>query len=116
MRTLFGTILAAVAAFNAVAGIDCADVSVADFPRLAGETGDSARIMRAVESVGKGGVVWFPRGEYEIDALRFGEGLGRTRLARQLYAKVFPIGNGRAFREAGQCRKFRRRRFAQPRW
>ena len=40
MRTLCGTILSAVAAFQAVAGIDCADVSVADFPRLAGETGD----------------------------------------------------------------------------
>ena len=63
MRTLCGTILAAVAAFQAVAGIDCADVSVADFPRLAGEAGDSARIMRAVEAAGKGGVVWFPRGD-----------------------------------------------------
>ena len=40
MRTLCGTILAAVAAFQAVAAIDCADVSVADIPRLAGETGD----------------------------------------------------------------------------
>ena len=69
MRTLCGTVLAAVAAFQAVAGIDCADVSVADFPRLAGETGDSARIMRAVEAAGKGGVVWFPRGEYEIDTM-----------------------------------------------
>ena len=54
MRTLCGTILAAVVAFQAVAGIDCADVSVADFPRLAGESGDSARIMRAVEAAGKG--------------------------------------------------------------
>ena len=45
------------------------DVSVADYPRLAGEGGDSARIMRAVESAGNGGVVWFPRGEYEIDSM-----------------------------------------------
>ena len=57
------------AAFQAGAGINCADVSVADFPRLTGETGDSARIMRAVEAAEKGGVVWFPRGEYEIDAM-----------------------------------------------
>ena len=55
MRTLFGTILAAVVAFQTVAGIDCADVSVADFPRLAGESGDSARIMRAVEAAGGAG-------------------------------------------------------------
>ena len=45
------------------------DVSVADFPRKPGETGDSARIARAVEKAGKGGVVWFPRGEYAIDAM-----------------------------------------------
>ena len=32
-----------------------ADVSVADFPRLAGETGDSVRIMRAVDAAGRGG-------------------------------------------------------------
>ena len=45
------------------------DADVADFPRLEGETGDSARIMRAVEAAGRGGVVWFPRGEYAIDAM-----------------------------------------------
>ena len=45
------------------------DSDVGDFPRLAGEQGDSARIMRAVESAGSGGVVWLPRGEYEIDAM-----------------------------------------------
>jgi len=45
------------------------DASVGDFPRLDGETGDSSRIMRAVNAAGKGGVVWFPRGEYEIDLM-----------------------------------------------
>ena len=45
------------------------DADVADFPRQAGEAGDSARIMRAVEAAGKGGVVWFPKGEYAIDAM-----------------------------------------------
>ena len=63
------SLLVSIAAFRAMAGIDCADVSVADFPRLAGEVGDSARIMRAVAAADKGGVVWFPRGEYEIDAM-----------------------------------------------
>lgn len=38
MRTLCVSIFAAVAALYAVAGVDCADVSVADFPRLEGET------------------------------------------------------------------------------
>lgn len=69
MKALCGAILAAVAAFKVAYGIDCADVSVADFPRLAGECGDSARIMRAIEKAGGGGVVWFPRGEYEIDSM-----------------------------------------------
>ncbi len=45
------------------------DVNVADFPRLEGETGDSARIMRAVAAAGKKGVVLFPRGNYEIDKM-----------------------------------------------
>ena len=45
------------------------DVSVGDFPRLAGEAGDSARIQRAVASAGEGRVVWFPYGEYVIDAM-----------------------------------------------
>ena len=45
------------------------DASVGDFPRLAGETGDSGRIQRAIAAVGDGGVVWFPRGEYAIDAM-----------------------------------------------
>ena len=45
------------------------DADVADFPRRAGETGDSARILRAVEAAGEGGVVWFPKGEYAIDAM-----------------------------------------------
>ena len=45
------------------------DMNVADFPRQSGETGDSARIIRAVAAAGEGGVVWFPRGKYEIDSM-----------------------------------------------
>lgn len=44
------------------------DVNVADFPRKPGENGDSARIARAIDAAGPGSVVWFPRGEYAIDA------------------------------------------------
>ena len=51
------------------AGNGIYDASVGDFPRQAGETGDSARIMRAVAVAGKGGVVWFPRGDYAIDQM-----------------------------------------------
>jgi len=69
MRTTYGTILAAAVAAGSVFGEGVWDANVADFPRLAGEQGDSARIMRAVEKAGKGGVVWFPRGEYEIDSM-----------------------------------------------
>ena len=45
------------------------DANVGDFPRMDGERGDSARIRRAVEAAGAGGVVYFPRGEYEIDEM-----------------------------------------------
>ena len=45
------------------------DVTVGDFARATAETGDSARIQRAIAAAGEGGVVWFPRGEYEIDTM-----------------------------------------------
>lgn len=45
------------------------DVDVGDWPRGAGEAGDSARIRRAIDAAGEGGVVWFPRGEYAIDEM-----------------------------------------------
>ena len=54
---------AAVAAIGLTAqGAGLWDVSVADFPRAAGDGGDSARIMRAVDAAGTKGVVMFPRG------------------------------------------------------
>lgn len=43
------------------------DADVGDFARRDGETSDAARILRAVEKAGKGGVVYFPRGVYLID-------------------------------------------------
>ena len=62
--------LAAVAAIGLTSqGAGLWDVSVADFPRAAGDGGDSARIMRAVDAAGTKGVVMFPRGEYEIDQM-----------------------------------------------
>lgn len=66
-RVVAASVLVLSAAANAAVGPWDADV--ADFPRRAGETGDSARIMRAVEAAGEGGVVWFPKGEYAIDAM-----------------------------------------------
>ena len=41
------------------------DLSVADFPRLAGEKDDGARIQRAINATGPGGVLYFPKGLYE---------------------------------------------------
>ena len=57
------------AAAMAGAAVGPWEADVSDFPRQAGEAGDSARIMRAVKAAGKGGVVWFPKGEYAIDAM-----------------------------------------------
>ncbi len=42
-----------------------ADASVADFPRLAGETDDAPRIQRAIDAT-TGGVLYLPRGGYDI--------------------------------------------------
>ena len=67
MKRLGHALTAALAAGYAFGG--AWDANVADFPRLAGEKGDSARIMRAVGKAGTDGVVWFPRGEYDIDAM-----------------------------------------------
>ena len=74
MANLHGKLLAAasMAAATAMAsasGACCYDTCVDDFARMAGETGDSARIMRAVEAAGGGGVAYLPRGEYEIDSM-----------------------------------------------
>lgn len=44
------------------------DSNVNDYPRLPGETGDSARIMRAVNDC-ESGVLYFPKGIYEIDEM-----------------------------------------------
>jgi len=61
--------LAVLLPFATFAAVGPWDADVSDFPRAAGEAGDSARILRAVEAAGKGGVVWFPKGEYAIDAM-----------------------------------------------
>ena len=44
------------------------DVNLADFPRLAGETDDSPRFMRAVAAA-PDGVLRIPKGEYDIAAM-----------------------------------------------
>ena len=41
------------------------DLSVADFPRLAGEKDDGARIQRAVDATEPGSVLYFPKGIYK---------------------------------------------------
>jgi len=46
------------------------DVSVADYPRLAGETDDAPRFMRAV-SAAPNGVVCVPKGEYDIASMLY---------------------------------------------
>lgn len=63
MRTcIFGLI------FSASLGAFAAgeyDVSLADYPRLAGEADDGARIQRAVDATGHGSVLYLPKGTYE---------------------------------------------------
>lgn len=56
-------------AFRMILACGMWDASVAAFPRLPGESGDSLRIMRAVKHAERGGILWFPRGDYEIDSM-----------------------------------------------
>jgi len=44
------------------------DITLADYPRIEGENGDSARIMRAVNDC-SGGVLFIPRGVYLVDQM-----------------------------------------------
>lgn len=44
------------------------DITLADYPRIEGESGDSARIMRAVNDC-SGGVLFIPRGVYFVDQM-----------------------------------------------
>ena len=62
--SLVAALSSAVPAF-ASAGVEY-DVSVADFPRLAGETDDGVRLQRAVDATAPGSVLYFPQGLYEI--------------------------------------------------
>jgi len=41
------------------------DITLADYPRLEGETGDEARIMRAITDC-EGGVLYIPKGVYKV--------------------------------------------------
>lgn len=60
----FAFVLFVAAAWVAQAAADY-DVTLADFPRLAGETDDGARLQRAVDATGHGSVLYLPKGEYE---------------------------------------------------
>ena len=63
MKTIFGTILMAATVATGAAGEW--DANLADFPRLAGETDDAPRFMRAVAAA-PNGVLRVPKGEYDI--------------------------------------------------
>lgn len=61
------TIVAAMAVFSAAALFAAVgyDHSVAEFPRLAGETDDTPRLQRAVDACERG-VLFVPKGDYEL--------------------------------------------------
>ena len=64
-KMLAVSVMAAGCAFGATGEWD---VSLADFPRLAGEADDSPRFMRAV-SAAPNGVLRVPKGEYDIASM-----------------------------------------------
>lgn len=66
------TMLAGMAlAVSAYADWEPFDVSAAKFPRADGERDDAARLQRAVDATGPGGVLYLPRGEYEVSKTIF---------------------------------------------
>lgn len=68
-RLLTASFLLAIVAFCASSAFgaapDAADTSLTDFPRLAGETDDAPRLQRAIDAT-KGGILYLPRGDYDI--------------------------------------------------
>lgn len=52
--------------FSNVSLADVYDVTLKDYPRLAGETNDTDRVLRAVAAATPGDVLYFPKGLYEI--------------------------------------------------
>ena len=60
------TFLLVVAAFAAMGAFAVSDHSVAEFPRLEGETDDAPRFQRAVDACYGGGVLSVPSGDYEL--------------------------------------------------
>ena len=52
--------------FAAMAGFGVSDHSIAEFPRLAGETDDAPRFQRAVDACCGGGVLTVPSGDYTV--------------------------------------------------
>jgi len=54
----------------AVVGAACAeyDVTLKDWPRLAGEKDDTGRLQRAVDAAAFGGVLYVPKGTYEVSS------------------------------------------------
>lgn len=44
------------------------DASLSDYPRQAGETDDTARLQRAIDAAAEGGVLYVPRGVYEVSS------------------------------------------------
>ncbi len=65
-KTCFVTLSLLTLAFGVQAGTETWNTTLANFPRLAGETDDTARLQRAVDATGSGGVLYLPRGIYEI--------------------------------------------------
>ena len=64
-RCVFAAVMLAA---GCAAGSTLWDVNLADFPRLAGETDDSPRFVRAI-SAAPNGVLCVPKGEYDIGSM-----------------------------------------------
>ena len=82
------TFLLVVAAFAAMGAFAVSDHSVAEFPRLEGETDDAPRFQRAVDACYGGGVLSVPSGDYELARTVFVTNLCSVEMSAGAYVKA----------------------------
>lgn len=93
MAKNFISIIAAFFAATFSFAADSGDASLADFPRLAGETSDTMRFQRAADSV-PFGVLYVPKGDYVLDAtVRVANGASLQMHKSARFTAVKPMVN-----------------------
>ena len=81
-------VVLSVTALCAFAALAVSDHSIAEFPRLAGETDDAPRFQRAVDACYGGGVLTVPSGDYVLAQTVFVTNLCSIEMSAGAYVKA----------------------------